>query len=371
MLKRIYIDNYKCLVNFELTFDSMNLLLGSNGAGKSAVFDALRTVQALFNAEDFSSALPNTTVTKWQTSTLQQFEFDIADDHDIYRYQLHLNNPKDKQAPQVVKESLTFNENPVAVFNDGILQVFENIGYFQAGEMSFPWAEPRSLFSLFASSTVKTPIVTFRELLHKIVIVQISATSIRSISEQATWQLAADAHNFVSWYRHMSQDHGRLFEITQALRDTVAGFSHITLSNGGEAAATLFVHFKASDTNEKAIAYRFDELSDGQRVLLILYILVFMLQDDGYTICIDEPENYLALPEIQPWLTQVYDLCIEQSLQAILISHHPRLIDYLAAETGVWFTRNPNAPVRPIKIAHDHSSSLTISELIERGWLHE
>ena len=42
MLKKIYIDNFKCLVNFELAFDSINLFLGPNGAGKSAVFDVLR-----------------------------------------------------------------------------------------------------------------------------------------------------------------------------------------------------------------------------------------------------------------------------------------------------------------------------------------
>ncbi len=45
MLKRIYIDNFRCLVNFELSVDSINLFLGPNGAGKSAVFDVLRAMQ--------------------------------------------------------------------------------------------------------------------------------------------------------------------------------------------------------------------------------------------------------------------------------------------------------------------------------------
>jgi predicted ATPase len=34
LLKRIYIDNYKCCVNLELAVDQMNLLLGPNGTGK-------------------------------------------------------------------------------------------------------------------------------------------------------------------------------------------------------------------------------------------------------------------------------------------------------------------------------------------------
>jgi AAA15 family ATPase/GTPase len=47
MLKRIYIDNFRCLVNFELNFDSINLFLGGNGSGKSTVFEALRKLQSL------------------------------------------------------------------------------------------------------------------------------------------------------------------------------------------------------------------------------------------------------------------------------------------------------------------------------------
>ncbi|MEW6349418.1 MAG: AAA family ATPase [Thermodesulfobacteriota bacterium] len=41
MIKRIYIDNFRCMVNFELALGPMNLLLGNNGTGKSTVFDVL------------------------------------------------------------------------------------------------------------------------------------------------------------------------------------------------------------------------------------------------------------------------------------------------------------------------------------------
>ena len=35
MITRLYVDNFKTLVNFELTLGPMNLLLGANGSGKS------------------------------------------------------------------------------------------------------------------------------------------------------------------------------------------------------------------------------------------------------------------------------------------------------------------------------------------------
>ena len=47
MITRIYIDNYKCFVNFEYQPGHLQLLMGSNGTGKSAVFDVLETLRAV------------------------------------------------------------------------------------------------------------------------------------------------------------------------------------------------------------------------------------------------------------------------------------------------------------------------------------
>ena len=41
MLKRVHIDNYKCLTNFDLCFGDLTLLLGTNRCGKSAVFEVV------------------------------------------------------------------------------------------------------------------------------------------------------------------------------------------------------------------------------------------------------------------------------------------------------------------------------------------
>ena len=49
MLNRIYIDNFRSLVNFEISFDSINLFLGANGSGKSTVFDAINRVKDLIS----------------------------------------------------------------------------------------------------------------------------------------------------------------------------------------------------------------------------------------------------------------------------------------------------------------------------------
>ncbi|MEQ9370026.1 MAG: AAA family ATPase [Coleofasciculus chthonoplastes F3-SA18-01] len=46
MLTRIYIDDFRCLVNFEVKLENnISLFLGGNGSGKTTVFNVLEKLQ--------------------------------------------------------------------------------------------------------------------------------------------------------------------------------------------------------------------------------------------------------------------------------------------------------------------------------------
>jgi predicted ATPase len=95
-----------------------------------------------------------------------------------------------------------------------------------------------------------------------------------------------------------------------------------------------------------------------------------MIRED-VTLCIDEPENYLALAEIQPWLLELEVACQDEDAQALLISHHPELIDLLALEKGLLFTRANAGPVRTSPVEVDEIGDVTVSDFIARGWVNE
>jgi predicted ATPase len=130
----------------------------------------------------------------------------------------------------------------------------------------------------------------------------------------------------------------------------------------------LAVDFKNPSDENKTISYDFDELSEGQKVLIALYTLVYCTPENSL-ICIDEPENFLALPEIQPWLNVLREQCEERKLQALLISHHPSLINFLATDSGYWFSRQDNH-TRIEKIAKQDGEGLSLAQLIEIGWIY-
>src|SRR5262245_39327515 len=75
MISRIYIDNYKCFTNFEYRPDALQLLLGANGTGKSAIFDILDALrQLIIQGTTCLSAFPPGTLSAWDQRTEQKFE---------------------------------------------------------------------------------------------------------------------------------------------------------------------------------------------------------------------------------------------------------------------------------------------------------
>ncbi|MDP8321305.1 MAG: AAA family ATPase, partial [Candidatus Stygibacter australis] len=86
MLERLYINNYRCLVNFEIKFDEITLLLGTNGTGKTSIFDILHKLRQLiidnakigelFNSED---------LTVWLDSNIQTIELHVKGNGGEYR----------------------------------------------------------------------------------------------------------------------------------------------------------------------------------------------------------------------------------------------------------------------------------------------
>lgn len=68
-------------------------------------------------------------------------------------------------------------------------------------------------------------------------------------------------------------------------------------------------------------------------------------QDTGAveTVLIDEPDNYVGLPELQPWVLAVR-LLLDDEHQAVLISHHPEVLGtYCPATARSITTRTPRA----------------------------
>jgi len=370
MLKRIYIDNYKSLVNFELSLDSISLFVGANGSGKSAVFEVLQKIRdfALGKGKIADLFLPDNR-TRWQTLSTQTFELEVERDTDSkYKYELAIEHDESGKNVHVKYERLWVNQNPLLKFESDEIQLY-NDNYSEGPK--YPYDGVLSAIQSITPRNDNKRLTWFKEQLERYIVTHPIPSLIEEESAFEVSSPSISLSNYVSWYRHLSQDQGMAYQLTSALRETLPGFQYFKFENVGRQQRLLMAYFQIEDN--QSVGYRFSELSDGQRMLIALYTLLHLNQGGSqrkYILCIDEPENFVALPEIQPWLTELYDRCNNSGLQALLISHHPESLNYLlASPIGYWFERQNNGPTRVKQIQVDDEDGLPVSELIARGWL--
>lgn len=370
MLKRIYVDNYKTLVNFTLDLGALNLLLGPNGAGKSATFEVIQILQRFIGGSGrVTDLFSPANLTIWEARRIQNFEMSFEDAGDIYRYELAIeHHDSEKPKARVKHERLLFADKLLLAFEEGEVQLFRD-NYSKGPAYPFDWSQ--SAVASINPRNDNTKLSRFRERMASLIVVHPIPILAGSDSPEEVSLPSYSMDNFVSWYRYLSQDQGFAFRLTGTLREILPGFTHFKFEKTGEYNRSLKVSFSVGK-DEHAVEYRFGDLSDGQRMLIMLYTLLHLPDSKLKPIlCIDEPENFVGLQEIQPWLSAIWERCDENTLQTLLISHHPESINYLlASPIGYWFDRPDNSLTRMRPFRFESSNvTLSASELIARGWL--
>lgn len=391
MITRFYVDNYKCLQNFEYKPQQFELIVGANGTGKSTVFEALDKVRRFVTGQaDARELFPRDCGTRWSTRPQQVFEVDYTfgtrEAH--YRLEINLNSiePIEKEVfmldGKVICETIweqrngqEFNQSLV-VNNTASSALLTSKGH--VGQVRFLVWEQEELKVLLAESnrSAFSNDIFFTQAIWQIYFLKINPAIMTSQVKKAESRPANDLSDFASYYIYMlQQKQGRMFEMMQHLRDSIKDFDSFAVEEDfEEGRRNLQVNCKQLNGKRGAanlIKYGFEEMSDGQRALIALYTLLFCTLDTNVTLIIDEPENYVALRELQPWLMLLQDRLEEYGGQVILISHHPEFINALAPGNTTVFEREDNGPVRIKPFSEKMVAALSPAEIMARGWEHE
>jgi len=385
MLARLYATNYRCLVNFEFKPTAKQLIIGRNGTGKTTVFDVLAMLRDLaIGGLPLEGYLGGRTRTYWQVVTEQRFELDVTGNGGDYRYTLVVDARPIGAAfdqigrsffygseavigpfPYVVQETLDFNSKPLFRFQEGEIAIFDDQ---QRPEPSvkFPSNQGRSGLAV-ASGKDSTKLAWFRRWLRGVTEVQINPWAMSARSEREFSEPAKDLNNFADWYRHLRLERGdAIFEAVASLREAVPGLEALDAKEAGLDVRVLQARLRGPDG--KGVELPFTDLAEGQRCLIALYVLLYCALDTERTLLIDEPDNFIALAEIQPWLMKLLDRVDDTGGQVILVSHHPELLDHLACQGGVVLDRPNGGETRVRPFAPPEDSGLKASEIIARGW---
>lgn len=370
MLTRLYCDNFKCLVNFEFRPGPTQLLMGKNGAGKSTVFEVLALIRDFAaRGETCEDRLVGRTRTRWQDLPDQRFELDVKGKSGTYRYELVVDESGKPLRPRVKKESLSLDGKPLYLFEKGVVHLHND--QFQ-DRTQFEFYPRRSFLAEIEARPDNKRLMEFKVWLDKVLCVQIDPKRMRSDAEKEAIYPTPDLSNFAEWYRHLRQESSAATDdLRSSLQGVLAGFEGLDLKGPPSGTRELQVAVRTgSESMAQSQQYGFAELSDGQRALIGLYTLLHCALTDNATLCIDEPDNFVALAEIQPWLLRLIDRGADTGSQIMLASHHPELLNQLASHSGVIMERMDAGPTRVRPFAPPDDTTLTPAEIISRGWEH-
>jgi predicted ATPase len=376
MLKRLYVDNYRCLVNFQLEFQEMTLLVGPNGSGKSSVLDVLKAIRHLLSGKGVVAEpdiFPARSLTRWQDRNLQIFEIVVGLEGEAdatYRLEVehqiegqHRIEGGRERRPEISLESLKVDDKPLFEFRRGEVQLYRDDHSLGSQYRAYT---SESALARVAPTPMSQRLTRFLAFMRGVSVCALDPKHFQAESTGEESTLQPDGGNFASWYRHQIQERqDRILGVVEALRQVLDGFQSIRMEKVGSEARVFLVAFEGRSGRYEL---RLDELSDGQRELIALYSLVHLAGEQD-VLFLDEPDNFLALAEIQPWLMALSDVCGVRPRQVILCSHHPELIDYLGGEAGILLKRESTGSIITRRLSEiPLDAGLKLSEIIARGW---
>lgn len=368
MITRLYANNFRCLVAFKAEFDSFGVLCGPNGSGKSSVFDALRLIRNLGTGDGVLGGTGEHDVsslefTNWLESTVQEFELGVSAEGHDFEYLIHIEQTTEFERPRIVKEHATCDGNKL------FERDLEGVSFTrpEGSTAGFPldWRQ-----AALASIQPKGPLSELAKLQEAIARLLILRPNPRGMERESKAESKLPDLYLVgltSWYRSLSQDLEWSIGLRDLLHEVWPDFKSLKLVDVGLNAKALQLRFSEKNGGGAGALF-FDQLSDGEKALLGLYMVRAALNTGAVqTVLFDEPDNYVGLPELQPWVLTLREI-LDDVHQAILITHHPEILSSAGQDHGRYLWRdNHTSPTRigPLKTP----DGISPGEAIARGWV--
>ena len=139
MLQRLYVDNYRSLINFEFRPGSLCLLLGDNGSGKTTILDVVEMLRDFISGQSAATVFSHDSLTRWQLIRNQTFEADFMIDGKIYTYSLVIEHVQHHGLSRVQQELLNLDGRPLYSFKDGEAQLYRD-DHSQGPRIPLDWS---------------------------------------------------------------------------------------------------------------------------------------------------------------------------------------------------------------------------------------
>lgn len=368
MIRKISINNYKMFSNFNLDLHGgVSLICGSNGSGKSALRELVSSLVSFLAIPDASDhvshsvdeCFPFEVFCRWSSRKTGYDDIviglELGDGNEWFEYSLTVRyNFRDNES-RVQTETLNLctsnGTDRILTFSTGSIKMMTDD--HRPLEFSGDWR----ISGLIIGSRNNSKIRDFGVLMSRIYAVHFDPSAIAEDIKIGSQTLDSRGELFSSWHFYNMTNHSeRQHLVTEQCKNFIPGFVSINSPQSGDV-YRLKIRVKY---NGAFYDLELRELSDGQKILFALYSLLANAKN-GSTIIIDEPENYLAPSELQPWLDAIHDAWEDRDIQFVIITHNPKTMNWYHKDALIF-----KIVGEPPRIAIEYNSNETSMALFDK-----
>jgi len=360
MLQRLYLHNFRCLENFELTLKEMPsaLLIGKNGVGKSALRSALEVLQSIGRGINRVKNLVLPKDLGWGRSEVpMRFEIEVLLDNKLYKYIVAF------ELPENFKELRVFEEEFIVageqIYSRKEAQVTLNKTGRDGYSTSFGNNEAQFLVDwhlvalpLIQERSQTDPIHIFKTWLARTIILAPIPSLMTGDSSEETLEPKLDGSNFGDWLSGLLSRYPAAYnQVYRYLQEVLPDLNDFLNEVIGKDAKSTMVRFEQNNAN---LSVYFKDLSDGEKCFFLGAVVLAANQFYGPLFCFwDEPENYLSLSEVGHFVLSLRRSFKNKNGGQILVtSHNPEAIQKFSDENTFVLDRKSHLEptlIRPLK----------------------
>lgn len=367
MIRRFYVNNYRCLDNFELPIGGLPsaLLIGKNGSGKSTVGHALQILQKVGRGVNrVAKLLDERDLSFGRTEVPVRLELSASLQGVTYDYLLSFELPPGSRELRVLEESLTVAGD--VKFSRQVAEMrFLRTDGSQAGTMPVDWHLVG--LPLVQARSETDPVHVFQQWLARMAILQPVPALISGDSLEETLLPERTLSNLGAWWSGLiAYSPSAYGKIDAALRQVMPDLLDIKNPLIARDARSLSIQF---GQNDRKSALPFERLSDGEKCMVAWAMIMAANEAYGPLFCFwDEIDSHLALSEIAD-ITGDLRRAFQSGGQFVATSHNMETIHRFSDENTFVLHRRSHlehTEVRPLSSLEysDLAGALTRNELL-------
>lgn len=373
MIHRLYVNNFRCLENFDLPLKGMSsaLLMGGNGSGKSTVLHVLEILQRIARGENRTGRLLQPEDFSYgRFDAPMRFEIEVFLQERLYLYTLALELPEKFKELRILEEALSVDGQAVYTRKEAEVSLFRRSPNSEdTARFLVDWH--LAALPLIQASPDTESVRIFRTwLAHTVLLVPIPSL-MTGESGGETLEPERDGSNFAEWFTGLLSRYPSSYtSVERSLRQVMPDIKDLLNRPVSDNVKSLAVRFREQNEDRARnaeLTVRFKNLSDGEKCFFICAVILAANESYGPLFCFwDEPDSHLSLSEVGHFILSLRR-AFGNSGQLLTTSHHPEAIRRFSDENTLLLFRRSHLEPTSVRRLDEISFDGDLVEALIRG----